>query len=161
MGSRNLERIKQSTFQVFDSSLRSSRLYFVISFSIQCVSQLSRPVSSEIPYALEIVYGSFLFWGIRKFLLNSLTFSSVICCKRLSGLQPNLFQFSGRHDALKAPFSAAVLHFKLAARCYVHANPSLFLSVIAKQNWMLTDWLGNLGFFFRDNYSFSEIKYLK
>lgn len=52
---------KRSTVQAL-TCLRSSRLYFVI-FSTQCVSQLSRLLASETPYALEIVSGLIPFPG--------------------------------------------------------------------------------------------------
>lgn len=58
-------------FSGFNSSLRSNRLYFVISFSIQCVSQLSKLLFQiALKYALEIVSGSLLFRGISDFFVK-------------------------------------------------------------------------------------------
>lgn len=146
-------------FLAFSSSLRSSSFSFVV-FGIQCVSQLSKRLSSEISYALEIVSGSFLL-RYQGFFVKFTNLSLSRYLQKISGFTAKgQFQlFTGRRDALKAPsLSFAVLHFKLAVLCTQKC--SLFLSAIVNQSWMLIDWLANFWVFFQDNDSCSRIKYL-
>lgn len=140
---RNLEHGKWNTFQVL-TALSEAAGYILSSLSAFSVSA-NFPNYSQAKYRMHWkLFLDHSFSGVSGiFLLNSLTFPSVIFCKSSSGLQPSLFQsFMDRHDALKAPsLSFAVLHFKLAFLCMQNSP-----SVIVNQNRVLNDWGGNFCF---------------
>lgn len=141
--SRNLEHTKWNTFQVL-TALSEATGYILSSPSAYSVSanfpNYFSKLLSSMHWKLFLAHS---FSGVSViFLLNSLTFPLVIFCKRfIRFTAKSLFQsFTDRHDSLETPsLSFAVLHFKLAV-------PSMFLSAIVNQNWMLIECLGNFCF---------------